>query len=60
MASHIEKAQAEADVIDGLTATHPAYEKFALRGILHALIALHEQNESKPTRTRSTTTKADK
>lgn len=42
---HIEKARFEAETLDGMYTTHPAYEGRALSGILHALLALHEQNE---------------
>jgi hypothetical protein len=46
MTTHIARAKAQAAHIDTEGYAHPAYEKAALRGILHALLALHEQNEA--------------
>lgn len=63
--SHLDKAKQAANATD---TTSPAYGNVLLRGILNALLALHEQNEHcvtidapapRPTRTRSTTKKAD-
>lgn len=45
MTTHIARAKAQAEHLDTDGYAHPAYEKAALRGILHALLALHEQNE---------------
>ncbi len=56
--THISEAQTAAEVVDNTDISNPAYERRALRGILHALLALHEQNEPKSTRTRTTTPKA--
>lgn len=64
MASHSDRAKAQANYLDEQGYSWAPYEKAALRGILHALLALHEQNEPirapapKPTRTRTTTQKA--
>jgi hypothetical protein len=60
MTTHIAQAKAQADHIDTEGYAHPAYEKAALRGILHALLALHEQNETKPAPKRTTTPKEPK
>lgn len=43
--THMEEAKSAALLLAGTNTAHPAYDKFALRGILHALLALHEQNE---------------
>lgn len=57
---NLQRAQFEADTIDHLQTNHPAYQARALRGILHALLALHEQNEPKPATKRPTTPKEPK
>lgn len=44
MTDHITKAKAQADALDIIGYSHPTYEKVALRGILHGILALHEQN----------------
>ncbi len=60
MADHIDTAKGAAVTLDQLGLSHPIADRVALCGLLHALIALHEQAEPKPTRTRTTTAKADK
>jgi hypothetical protein len=45
MTTHIEEARNTAHDLEDVAATHPAYVQLTLRGILHALLALHEQNE---------------
>lgn len=53
MINHIGIAQAKAQRLDSLYVGHPAASEVALRGILHALLALHEQGQPvtvKPTR----------
>lgn len=60
--TNIQRANSAADRLSEVGYTHPMYERVALRGILHALLALHEQNEiapvtetkPAPTRTRAT------
>lgn len=54
--THLDKAKQAAASTD---TTSPAYGNVLLRGILHALLALHEQNEPKTTTRRTTTKKAD-
>jgi hypothetical protein len=46
--THIDEAQNTAHDLEDVETTHPAYVQLTLRGILHALLALHEQNEPKP------------
>lgn len=46
--THIEEARNTAHDLEDVETTHPAYVQLTLRGILHALLALHEQNEPKP------------
>lgn len=60
METNIEEARNTAPFLEDIGAAHPAYTQFALRGILHALLALHEQNETKPTTKRPTTPKEPK
>lgn len=61
---HIERARTQAERLDQVGYAHPAYERVALRGILHALLALHEQNEpigaTKPTPRKTATKGANK
>lgn len=68
MATNIDLAKSDAAYLDTIGLGHPAYEKVALGGILHALLALHDQNDPSaviPTTAstapkRTTTKKADK
>lgn len=45
--THIEEARNTAQALDNLGTAHPRYTQVALTGILHALLALHEQGEPK-------------
>lgn len=56
--THIVTAKAAAETLEIAGLSHPLADRVALRGILHALLALHEQAEPKPTRARTTTPKA--
>lgn len=58
--THIEEARNTAYDLEDVSATHPAYVQWTLRGILHALLALHEQAEAKPATKRPTTSKEPK
>ena len=58
--THIEEAKSAALLLAGTDTAHPAYDKFALTGILHALLALHEQAEAKPAPKRPATPKESK
>lgn len=49
MPNHIDQANAYQQELGGLNPGHPREQSTALRGILHALLALHEQNEPKTT-----------
>lgn len=44
--THIEEARNTAQALGNLGTTHPRYTQVALTGILHALLALHEQGEA--------------
>lgn len=54
---HIDQARGRLDQFEH-DRSHPDRHTVLLDGILHALLALHEQAEPKPTRTRTTTPKA--
>lgn len=60
MTDHITVAKGAADTIDAAGLSHPISDRVALFGILHALLALHEQNAGKAPARRTTTQKADK
>lgn len=51
---HIETAKAQAEQTD---LAHPYFEKRMLNGILHALIAIHEQGTGKTAPVRKPSTK---
>lgn len=60
MTKHIDQANAYQRDLGGLYPGHPREQSTALRGILHALIALHEQGQPvtiKPTRATKETSK---
>ncbi len=57
--AHIDTAKDAAETLDITGLSHPVADRVALRGILHALLALHEQAEGKTPTRRTTTKKAD-